>query len=383
LLSSAKHQILGVDNENHYTMKTVNRALRSVIVASAIAALSSYAASIDPGNLLIYRVGDGTAALAASTTAAFIDEYTPLGTFVQSIALPTSGAGLCTAVGNATTEGIMSVVNNGTLQAKVVFTGYQLATGVSGTPGTTVYRVIGTVGLSGVADTTSFAVTDSGSTAVRSATSTDGSSLFYLGTASGVRYIASPGTAATSTLIDSRNSRQVLLNGPKLFASNGSTGVTGKIQDYGNLPTTTTTANPDVVLATADAVNGFLFLDQSTSEAGDDTIYALSTVEGLLRKYSLVGGVWTANGSIATGALNLTGYADSDGAHLFLTSSSTLYSELDASGYNATITGSLTTLATAASNEAFRGISVVPEPSTFCLALVGAASLLALRRRQS
>ena len=243
-------------------------------------------------------------------------------------------------------------------------------------------RVIGTIGLGGLANTT-VALTDP-TGAIRSAASTDGSSLFYIGTAAAVRYVGTPGPAATSVSIDARNSRQVLMSGNKLFASNGSTSITGKVQDYGNLPTTTTAANPDVVLATADAVNGFALFDLDAGVAGDDTLYALSTVEGLLRKYSLVGGVWTANGSIATGAQDLTGYAAGSSVNLFLTSGTTLSSEIDNSGYNTSITGTITTLATASANEGFRGIAVlIPEPSSFCLAIVGTASLLAIRRRRS
>src|SRR5262245_35223006 len=62
-------------------------------------------AAITPGDLVIYRVGDGSAALGTTATAVFLDEYTTAGSLVQSIAMPTSGAGMFSAVGNATTEG--------------------------------------------------------------------------------------------------------------------------------------------------------------------------------------------------------------------------------------------------------------------------------------
>jgi len=363
-------------------MKTVNYALRSVIVASALAAVTSSANPFTTGNLLIYRVGDGSAALAGTAAAVFLDEYSPLGTLVQSIPLPTTGDGQITATGNSTTEGIMSLSQDG---QKVIFTGYRAAVGASGF--TAVNKVIGTVGLGGVPDTTSFAVTDVGANVIRSATSTDGSSLFYLGTANSVRYVGTPGSAATSVSIDGRNSRQVLLNGNKLFASNGSSGIASKLQDYGTLPTGSTAATADVTLTTSDVFNGFALFDLSSSEPGADTLYALNTFTSKLMKFSLVSGVWTANGSVSSGgAVDLTGYADGSTANLFLTSTSTLSSEIDPTGWNTTITATPTTLATAGANTALRGIVVlpsVPEPSTFCLALVGAASLLALRRRQS
>jgi hypothetical protein len=365
-------------------MKNLLRSLFLAFAFVAIAAITSQASPIGSGNLLIYRSGDGSAALTSAATAVFIDEYTPFGTLVQSIALPTTGGSAMTAVGNAGTEGIMSVANNGTPLATVVFTGYRKAAGGTSpsadAPATTP-RVIGTIGLSGLANTT-VALTDPTGT-IRSAASTDGSSLFYIGTSTSVRYVGTPGPAATTVQIDARNSRQVLMSGPKLFASNGSTssGFFAKVQSYGNLPTGATTATPEVLLANPDAVNGFVLFDLDAGVAGDDTMYLLSTVEGLLRKYSLVGGVWTANGSMSTSAQNLTGYANGSAVNLFLTTTTSLLSETDSSGYNSTIIGSLTTLATAGANTAFRGISVIPEPSTFSLALLGLASLLAIRRR--
>jgi hypothetical protein len=43
------------------------------------------AASVSAGNLVIYRVGTGAAALSTAATAVFLEEYTTGGAFVQSI----------------------------------------------------------------------------------------------------------------------------------------------------------------------------------------------------------------------------------------------------------------------------------------------------------
>src|SRR4051812_13011680 len=62
-------------------------------------------AAFTPGDLAIYRVGDGSVALAATGNAVFVDEYTPGGTLVQSIALPSTGGGnKLIASGTATSE---------------------------------------------------------------------------------------------------------------------------------------------------------------------------------------------------------------------------------------------------------------------------------------
>src|ERR1051326_7847873 len=102
-------------------------------------------APILPGDLVIYRVGDGSAAIGTAATAVFLDEYTPLGVLVQSIALPSSGAGQLTAVGNATTEGIISRSQDG---SRLIFTGYSKAAGGT-SPASDTYtitpRLIGTL----------------------------------------------------------------------------------------------------------------------------------------------------------------------------------------------------------------------------------------------
>jgi hypothetical protein len=186
-------------------------------------------------------------------------------------------------------------------------------------------------------------------------------------------------------LLDNRNSRQVQLSGNTLFASNGSTSTTNKVQNYGTLPTGATTPTPVVVLATADAVNGIFFADLNAAVPGDDTLYALSTVENLLRKYTFDGTNWTANGSVpASSTANLTGIVSGGNVNLFLTSSSSLFSFTDSSGVNGSLSGTLSApLATAATNTGFRGIStlaLIPEPGTMMVFGLCAGGLLIRRR---
>ncbi len=354
------------------------------VLALTLTATNAYANALTPGNLVIYRVGTGSGGLVSTATAVFLDEYTPLGTLVQSIALPTTGSTALTAVGNDSTEGIMSLSQNG---ITAIFTGYRANVGAPNPSLSTpdvVNRVIGTVGVGGVVNT-SIAVTDSAGT-IRSAASTDGSSSFYLGAAAaGLRYVAAPSGASTSIQIDSRNARQTRLDGANtLYASSTLAGNTAKVLQYGALPSGPTAGITVVALGFTDTINGFALFDLSPTVPGADTLYALSTVQNLLRKYTFDGTSWIGSGTIsAGGALNLTGVSDGSTVDLFLTSGSTLFSEVDASGYNANITGSLTTLATAGANKAFRGIVLIPEPSTFSLGFVGAAFLLALLRRRS
>lgn len=357
---------------------------RTILRALTLACLnfaSTPLFAIEPGNIVIYRVGTGSAALGTTATAIFLDEYRDSGLFVSSTPLASTGSTAITAVGNATTEGIMSRAQDGN---SLIFTGYRKDAGgtnpSSDAPATT-NRVIGTLNASGTINT-SIALTNTTGT-IRSATTVDGSGPYYISTSTAVQYVATPGPAATATSIDARNSRQVNLSGNTLYASNGSTTITGKVQSYGTLPTGTTAASPVVTLGLNDAVNGFFLCDLSSSIPGDDTMYVLSTVQSQLQKYTFNGTAWTASGSVASSASNITGVVDgNNNAILFTTSASTLSRLVDTSGYNATLSGSLTPIATAPTLTGFRGIGIMPVPEPSILALAGLIGIGLLRRRR-
>lgn len=360
-------------------MKLSNVILSATSIVAAAAAMAS-AAAITPGNLVIARVDGGGAALSTAATTVWLDEYTTAGTLVQSIAVPNTGSSALTLVGNSTTEGLISPSQDG---SSLIFGGYRKNVGgtqPSSDTGAVTNRVIGRLFLNGTLDT-SVALTDPTSN-IRSATTVDGST-YYIATAGSVRYVGTPGPAATTVAIDPRNSRQVYVVDNTLYASNGSTAITPKVQSYGVLPTGATTPTTVANLASADAVNGIWFCDLSSSVAGADTLYALSTVENLLRKYSFDGTNWIASGSIsASGASDITGIVDpTGGVSLFTTSTGALRTVVDASGYNGALTGTLTQIATAATNNGFRGLgvfNVVPEPTS----ILGIAGLTLVARRR-
>src|SRR5215475_9867169 len=103
-------------------------------------------APFTPGNLVIYRVGTGTGSLVNTGNPVFLDEYTPAGALVQSIALPTTASApnrRLIASGTATSEGLLTRSTDGLY---IVLSGYDAALGTSGLAGTTssaVPRVVG------------------------------------------------------------------------------------------------------------------------------------------------------------------------------------------------------------------------------------------------
>src|SRR5205814_10528598 len=95
--------------------------LSAVTVVGALAALAGSAAQARPfipGDLVVVRVGDGSAALSSASTAGFLHEYTPAGILVGSaIPLPTSASGANRALtlgGSTSPEGCLTLPGTAT-----------------------------------------------------------------------------------------------------------------------------------------------------------------------------------------------------------------------------------------------------------------------------
>jgi hypothetical protein len=328
-------------------------------------------ASPIPGNIMIYRMGDGSAALNANATAVFVDEYTTGGTLVQSIPMPTAVSGgqrRLTASGSATSEGFLTLSDD---RQYIMLTGYDAAVGTAAIVGSTsvsVNRVVGRVDIFGNFDT-STALTDfaSGSNP-RSAASTDGNSIWVSGNSTGasggVRYTTLGSTTSTGLVTGFTNGRQVKIGRGQLYISSAS-GANVGVNTVG--VGTPTTGGQSIALLPGlpgtGGPNSFYLADLDAGVAGFDTVYVADD-GGTIQKYSLVVGSWTANGTVAlAGARGLTGIHNGSTVTLYATSTSTLSRLIDASGYNATITGAPATLATAATNTAFRGVAFAPGTS--------------------
>src|ERR1043165_7037792 len=183
------------------------------------------AASFTSGNVVVYRCGDGAAGLSSNATAVFLDEYTPAGALVQSIALPTSASGAnkrLTSSGTATSEGFLSRSVDGRY---IILSGYEAAPGAAGIASTTTAtasRVIGRVDAAGNVDT-STALTDAFSGGnIRSATSTNGTDLWATGSNTGVRYATLGSLTSTSVSTAVTNLRQTNIFNNQLYVSSGS-----------------------------------------------------------------------------------------------------------------------------------------------------------------
>lgn len=334
---------------------------------------TAHAAAFTPGNLVIYRVGTGAAALTSAATPVFLDEYaTSGGSAVQSIALPAtatvSGNRALTSSGTATSEGLLTRSTDGQY---LVMAGYNATTGtasITGSASGTINRVIGRVDGTGAVDTTT-ALTDAISGGnPRGATSTNGTDLWISGTSvgGGIRYATFGATSSTALSAAPTNLRATNIFDGQLYVSSQTS--TFRLSTVGTgTPTTTgqTITNlPGYPTATTSPY-GFFFADLNAGVPGVDTVYVAddnSTGSGGLQKYSLVGGTWTANGSISStaGLRGLTGVVSGSTVTLYATSPGNLFTLTDTTGYNTSITGTLTSIATAPANTAFRGVAFAP-----------------------
>ena len=288
--------------------------LLSLAVAAALVAPLAAQNPFTIGNVVVVTV------TAASTTSAIsLDEYTPAGTFVQSVPLPTAPSGnnrQITIRGNATSEGYLNVSANGLY---LTMAGYDAPTGtpnasIEASTAATINRIVARIDLNGAIDTsTALADAYDGSTTfqgnVRAAVSVDGQSFWMSGTGAGqsggVRHVAGLG-AATSTFLNQgapTNCRVAGLYDGQLYTTSASTVYLGVCTVGTGLPTTPGQA---VTLLTGFPTTGgtaaassydFFWADANTVYVADDNAPA-STVGGISK--------WTWNGSLWSRAYRLT-----------------------------------------------------------------------------
>jgi len=352
-------------------MKTTHQ-----IVAIAVSLFSSVAIgraqSFDPGDLAVLRVGNGSASLTSAGTAIFVDQYTTVGSFVSSLAIPSTGSGVLVNSGSASSEGQLTLSANGQY---LVFAGYNVAAGTAGVAGassSSVPRGIATLDANGNYSLIATTATYYSGNNIRGGTSDGNGNYWGAGAAStgGTVYLGT----GTPAQIASSNSLVIQDNSGNLFYSTAK-GATG-IYEIAGTPTSGT-ATPTLVLANA-APSDFAF---NTSM----TIAYVANTSGGIQRYDFSGGSWTLSYTLDSGT-GMNGLAvDFSGTDPLIyatTESGKKLIEITDTGSGATAN----TLATVdGSTEAFRGVDftpqLVPEPSACALMLMGLAGLWDLHRR--
>ncbi len=326
------------------------------------------ASPFTPGDIVVYRVGSGSATLSGSATGVFLDEYTTAGTLVQSIPLSTSGAAALTASGTASSEGQLTLSPDG---STIALTGYDVATG-----GTTQGNDNGTVALVGASATPTYYVLPSSSVVngnnIRSAT-VDGNNLYVAGAATSIQYanlssLTSGGlvNAATTQLnTTAKNIEQVhIFNGQVYFSTQKQSIYNIANDSIASMGTgePTATSTPAGVADTSTSSFSFFFEHLGAGTGAPNTLYVADSSIGI-EKYSLVGSTWTAKGTapISGGAFGITGSVDGSGhVDVVATNSSGVYTITDASGQSGTLSGTGTKIISAATNTIIDGVVLAP-----------------------
>ncbi|MEQ1573000.1 MAG: ExeM/NucH family extracellular endonuclease [Vicinamibacterales bacterium] len=330
----------------------------------------TFAAQFTTGNIVVYRVGDGAAALSSAGTAVFLDEYTPTGTLVQSIAMPTTASGLnfpLVASGSATSEGLLTRSADGSY---LLLTGYAAAPGTAGVATSTaasVLRVVGRVDGAGTVDTSTGLTGFFSGSNPRGVASSDGNSLWVTGGNGGVGYTTF-GSVVAPTVVSSTvtNLRGIHIFDNQLYISTAS-GSAVRVGTVGTgLPTTAgnTITNLPGFPSSGGGPYGFFLADLTDVVPGVDTLYVADDGGNGLRKYSLSGGSWILNEAITGTYRGLSGVVSGTTVTLYATqSANALVGFTDTAGYNAAFSSTTSTiLAAAATNTAFRGVALAPVP---------------------
>jgi hypothetical protein len=353
------------------------KLLKYIIVIFFLAIVSTGSAQqpFTAGNIVVYRVGDGSATLSLTMAKVYLDEYTPSGTLVQSILLPTTGKKI-SMIGRGE-GGYLTLSADG---RSLVIPGWDVDAGVTVSSVVGLNRSLGLVDFNGAVSNVTVVTNNPGNTQIAS-TITDNGSNYWIGGGNRVEYV--PGGSSTATAITTLTSPSygVAISQGQLYA--GTSILTQPLIQIGSgLPTTsgqTITALPGL----PDRTNPrqFAFADLNSSVPGMDVLYLASqnSAGGGIQKYSLVNGSWVLNGTVGltgdyyagltikTSANSVAIFATRKGGNGVLVKGGELVSLTDNSGYNGTLSGTPTVLASVpvADTKAFRGIAVVPQPAPF------------------
>ena len=382
----------------------------TLAVASAIAISGSAMAGIfGSGNVVVERVGDGTAVLSSAATAVSVIEMSKAGVTKQQLDLPTSGSTQVTDSGSATSNGYLNVYNG-----LLAVSGYNAASGTASvaSSNTKVGTVIGSDGNVSTATRTLFPTSGTmpfTGNNFRSMVATGANTFYASGTGSGTPstgglWYANNGsfTQISSTATGQpTNMRNVEIYGGNLYTSSAATTGYGVWQVGTGLATTAGQTSTLLINAGANASTyGFVLFD-TNSDGTNDLAYLAddrTTAGGGLQKWVLTGGTWTNSWSVlvnATGATSttaatgfagirgLTGTWDAvNGAQLFATTIETSNNRVIGFSDTGTTPTSFTNLASAGTNYVFRGVDLTAVPAPGAAALLGLAGLITNRRRK-
>ncbi|MEI6882440.1 MAG: hypothetical protein WCK82_14065, partial [Bacteroidota bacterium] len=331
-------------------------------------------AQFTSGNVVVLQAGDGSSTLANTGNPILLKEFTPAGAAGITVTVPSTGANPMVISGSATSEGLLSRSQDGSL---LVFGGYAQAlpnaTSITGATALTINRAVGTVNAAGVFTRVATSSTFFSANNIRSAASDGANNYWAHGANDGTNYFGTASAAATVQNAKT-NTRFTLVYNGNLYMSSGSTAgtpaTTGIFQVGTGLPVTsgqTLTTVINTTVGTSPSPYQFFFNTAGTiCYVADDRSIANG---GGIQKWTLSGGVWSLAYTLTTGSGSTVGargvIADFSGTDpiVYATTAEGTLNRL----IKITDNGSgavAATLATATTNTIFRGIAFAPFSST-------------------
>ena len=354
--------------------RTTGRAVLALSVALAGLALSAPSGTaattgLTAGDLVLYRVGSGGSALSGSATAVYLNEYSPSGTLVESVPMPTAASGSVnpfTDSGTAASDGELTLSPSGQYLAAAAYDAAPGTANITSTNAVTVARIDASADVDTSTVLPSFAAGNN----VRSAVTSNGTDFWVAGAASGVAHTTLGASSSTALNTSDTNLRQVSIQDGQLYASSNKNSLTVAAvgtglpttagQTVGNLP-----GNPD----SGGDPYGYVLFNLSGGST-PDTLYVADSSAGKVDKYTWSGSKWSSAGSAKVSAVTgLTGTLVGGVPTLYATgsgssgTSGTLSEVVDHAADGASMSATVTTLATAPSDEAFRGVAFAPGTS--------------------
>lgn len=339
---------------------TLKAMLMVFAIVFSMISINAYAADFTQGNIVVVRVGDGSATLSNASTAVFLEEYTTAGALVQTIAIPTSGDYKLATSGSATSEGTISLSPNGKL---LTIAGYDVAPGtasIASTTSATVARKILAINKLGGYTAFTTSTLFSGNN-IRGGVSNASGDFWANGGNSGVQFFSKDASNAVSNTVN--NIRVLNIFNDQLYFSTGS-GTLGIYKVGTGTPTATDQTSTILVATGTSSPYGFAFdAANSVCYVADDR----TNGNGGIQKWTSTDGTtWTLAYTLSVGtslgARGLTVNWTGTNPTLFATTTNSKLVSIIDTGSGA----SATDLVTAGTNTAFRGVAFAPytDPTT-------------------
>lgn len=337
---------------------TMTKYARHLVGTIALAFLSTicFAGPFTPGNLVVFRAGDGID--TTGYVPLFLDEYSTEGDHVQSVAMPTDPgvypspypllAYRNTAINSV--EGLISCSQDGRF---LLVPGYAQES-------RTHTNVIGIVGAEGHVDTTT--IMRYASEPPRGIASPDGVQLWTAtkGPSQAPQYITLGGTSSVSVCSNLYSLRGITIFEGQLYACCGAYGHEGVYHIGTGLPTSgdgSFNLLPGTETNELSSMQCVLF--DMNSDSDPDLIYSVND-SGVMAKFSLVHNYWELSGTITGSYRRVTGVKEGTSIWLFAIKGATnLVSLHDTAGYNENFSSTTAVLlATAPAGTLFSGVTM-------------------------